>query len=235
MDVSRRDGVDPDVVGRKLPGQGPGEPQDPGLGGAVGGRPGAARGAHDAAHVDDRSATLRPVLIGGEQSDCRAAAVERAVEVDGQHAPPGFVAHLQDRRVDVGHLTARGGVCPLERALYPQLSVAVALDATDAGVVDENVEAVCDGGDLLEHSVDGGRVAHVAGQCPAPDGGSRGLCRIEVEIVHDHHGAFLGEPPCHLRAEAPGGARDQRRSACQSVQCRSSSPVPMDVLAIKCG
>ena len=92
LDEARRDGVDADPLHDQLLRDRAREPEDAGLRGRVVRVADAALDAADRRDVDDRAGAARRHRARGG-----ARAVERAVEVDGEHPPPLVVGQADER------------------------------------------------------------------------------------------------------------------------------------------
>ena len=84
-DAPRKDGVDADVVGAELVGEGAGEADDGGLGCDVDGQVGGGDEPGDGAHIDDRTA-----LTLAHARDDGLSKEELVFEVDGEERVPEF-------------------------------------------------------------------------------------------------------------------------------------------------
>ena len=140
--------------------------------------PGIAHQAHNRAHVDDAAAALAHKGLGE-----RARRIERALEIDIEHAVEGIVAHTHEQAV-----------------------------ARDAGVVDERPNRTKVIEHDLDAGIDGSGVGHVALIC-ARRGANRlaGFACLARRI--DATGIDDGDIVAILRQTDSAGAADTPRAA----------------------
>ena len=117
----------------------------------------------------------------------------------------GYVDKCFDRaaRLYFGHL--------LERPSFTLESVFFGLVKTDASIIYKHIETTKTFSDLLESGLDCGGVRYIEAD-PDRLAAQLGRHRFRIfcpQIVNDHGGAFLSEPPGYLCAEPRSSPGDQ--------------------------
>ena len=182
LDESRRDGVDPDLVGCQLQGHLFGEHFDSRLGHAVVGQVGRRHLLSGGRHVDDSA--MRPVL--DHSTRYRLAHEEVALQVDVQNGVPLLLADVEER----GPLQDSGVVD--EEVDTAQELVGLADEARDVG---GGVRGALHGDGTAPHLLD---LTH----------GAVGVFAAAPE-VDGHIGALPGQPERDTAADATRSARDE--------------------------
>ena len=185
----RADGVDANSEGGRLDRDSPGELDDPTLGGAVHRATPPHQARHRSGVEDDAAVTL---LL--EAQHRVLASEEHPAEVDRDQAVEVF-----ERVVLESHAESR---------------------RRDADVVEQDVEPTVLVDRRRDHRLDLLLIRYVG---PDGDGGATRRFNlahslfgvVEVDVGHDHPGAFLGEPQCRHPANPGAGAGDDGALAVQ--------------------
>ena len=180
-DGAGEDGVDADVVGAELVGEGAGESDDGGLGGDVEGQAGGGDEPGDGTHVDDGAAAG-----GAHGGDDGLDGEEEGAEVGGDGAVPGLGGDFFD-----GVALVVGGVVD---------------EDVDGGVGGEDlIDGGLEGGEVGEVAVDVLR----SGAAFGGEGGDEGVGGGVLDVEEGDAGALAGEVGDEGRADAGCAAGDE--------------------------
>ena len=200
LDEARRDRVDADPLHDQLLRDGAREGEDA--------RPSPRSSADSPAQPSmpqiDAMFTIEPVPRARHRPRRRARAVERPVEMDGEHAPPLVVRQADERSsgVVIGPLPTASSSCCSARGL----TRSACADGGDAGVVDPDVDGAERRLGLRERGVDRRAVADVGAHGQPRRRVRRRVGRVLVHVEDRDLRAVGGEAQADRLADARAAA-----------------------------